>query len=54
MPINTNLCKNKSISKNGTILRLLQSASIYTKGNGEKWNNTEMFDIMIEIFKNFY
>ena len=51
MPINTNLCKNKSISKNGTILRLLQSASIYTKGNGEKWNNTEMFDIMIEILK---
>jgi type II restriction enzyme len=51
MPINTNLCKNKSISKNGTIIRVLQSASIYTKGNGEKWNNTEMFDIMIEISK---
>jgi type II restriction enzyme len=51
MPINTNLCKNKTISKNGIILRVLQSASIYTKGNGENWNNTEMFNIMIEISK---
>lgn len=51
LPINTNLCKNKTISKNGTIIRVLQSVSIYTKGNGEEWNNTEMFDIMIEISK---
>lgn len=46
MPINTNLCKNKFISNN-----MLQSASIYTKGNGEKWNNMEMFEIMLEMSK---
>jgi type II restriction enzyme len=51
MPLNTNLCENKSINKNGKILRVLQSASIYTKGNGENWGNNEMFDIMIEISK---
>lgn len=51
MPLNTNLCENKSISKNGKILRVLQSASIYTKGNGEKWSNTEMFAIMLEMSK---
>jgi type II restriction enzyme len=51
MPINTNLCKNKSISKDGTVLRVLQSASIYTKGNGDKWNNIEMLDIMLEVSK---
>ena len=51
MPLNTNLCENKSIIKNSVILRVLQSASIYTKGNGEKWNNTEMFNIMMEISK---
>lgn len=27
------------------------SEIIYTKGKGEKWNNKEMFDIMIEISK---
>jgi type II restriction enzyme len=46
MPINTNLCKNKFIKN-----IMFQSASIYTKGNGEKWNNEEMFDIMLEISK---
>lgn len=46
MPINTNLCKNKFIRNN-----MFQSASIYTKGNGEKWNNKEMFDIMLDISK---
>jgi type II restriction enzyme len=30
---------------------MLQATSIYTKGNGEKWINKEMFDIMIEISK---
>jgi type II restriction enzyme len=51
MPINTNLCKNKNVFKNGEVFRVLQSTSIYTKGNGENWNNIEMFDIMIEISK---
>ena len=51
MPINTNLCKNKTLVKKGRVLRVLQSTSIYTKGNGEKWDNTEMFDIMIDVSK---
>jgi len=51
MPINTNLCENKVVTnKNGTI-RSFQSASIYTNGDGKKWDNKEMFDIMKEISK---
>ena len=50
MPINTNLCKNKLVKhKDKTIM--LQATSIYTQGNGEKWDVKEMFDIMIEISK---
>ncbi len=48
MAINKNLCRNKLIKyKDKTIM--LQAASIYTQGNGEKWDNKEMFDIMIDI-----
>lgn len=46
MPINTNLSKNKFI-----VNTMIQSASIFTKGNGEKWSNKEMFNIMLEISK---
>ncbi len=50
MPINTDLCKNKFVKhKDKTIM--LQAASIYTQGNGEKWDKTEMFDIMVAISK---
>jgi type II restriction enzyme len=50
MPINTNLCKNKFVNhKDKTIM--LQATSIYTQGNGEKWNPKEMFDIMLDIAK---
>lgn len=50
MPINTNLCKNKFVKhKDKTIM--LQAASIYTQGNGGKWDAKEMFGIMIEISK---
>lgn len=50
MPINTNLCKNKFVKhKDKTIM--LQAASIYTQGNGGKWDVKEIFDIMIEISK---
>lgn len=50
MPINTNLCKNKFVKhKDKTIM--LQAASIYTQGNGGKWDAKKMFDIMIEISK---
>lgn len=50
MPINSNLCRNKFVKhKDKTIM--LQAASIYTQGNGERWNRREMFDIMLEISK---
>lgn len=50
MPINSNLCKNKFIKhKDKTIM--LQAASIYTKGNGEKWTRKEILDIMFDIAK---
>lgn len=50
MPINSNLCKNKFVKhKNKTIM--LQATSIYTQGNGEKWNTKDMFDIMLAISK---
>lgn len=50
MPINTNLCKNRFVKhKDKTIM--LQAASIYTQGDGKKWNGNEMFKIMLEISK---
>jgi len=50
MPINSNLCKNKFVKhKEKTIM--LQATSIYTQGNGEKWDIKKMFDIMLEISK---
>lgn len=50
MPINTNLCKNKFVKhKDKTIM--LQATSIYTQGNGEKWNANDMFEIMLEVSK---
>ncbi len=50
MPINTNLCKNKFVKHNDKTI-MLQAASIYTQGNGKKWDAKKMFDIMIEISK---
>jgi len=50
MPINTNLCKNKFVKHNDKTI-MLQATSIYTQGNGEKWEANKMFDIMIEISK---
>lgn len=48
MSFNTNLCINKFIKyRDRTIM--LQAASIYTTGNGEKWKAKEVFDIMLEI-----
>lgn len=48
MPINTNLCRNKFVRhKEKTIM--LQAASIYTQGDGGRWNINEMFNIMLEI-----
>lgn len=30
---------------------MLQAASIYTQGSGERWGVKEMFDIMLEVSK---
>ena len=50
MPINTNLCKNKFVKhKDKTIM--LQATSIYTQGNGEKWDKGNMINIMLDISK---
>lgn len=50
MPINTNLCENKFVKHNDKTI-MLQATSIYTQGNGEKWDAKEIFDIMVEISK---
>ena len=48
LPINTNLCKNRFVHhKDKTIM--LQAVSIYTQGNGERWNPKLMLNIMLEI-----
>ncbi len=48
LPINANLCKNRFVHhKEKTIM--LQAASIYTQGNGERWDARDMFRIMMEI-----
>ena len=48
MPINANLCKNKFIEHKGKVI-MLQAASLYTQGNGERWNAKNMLEIMIEV-----
>ena len=50
MPINTNLCKNKFVKHRDKTI-MLQATSIYTQGNGEKWESQKMFDIMLKISK---
>lgn len=50
MPINTNLCKNKFVN-HGDKTIMLQATSIYTQGNGDRWDAMEMFDVMLEISK---
>lgn len=48
MPINTNLCKNRFVKHNDKAV-MLQATSIYTQGNGERWNADEMLEIMLDI-----
>ena len=50
MPINTNLCKNKFVTHNDKTI-MLQATSIYTQGDGQKWNKKKMFNIMLETSK---
>lgn len=48
LPINTNLCKNIFIEQ-GKHSIMLQATSIYTQGDGEKWDVNDMAAIMLEI-----
>lgn len=48
LPINTNLCKNKFVQHKDKII-MLQAASIYTQGTGERWEAHRMFEVMVEI-----
>ena len=50
MEMNKNLCKNKFVKHNDHLI-MLQAASIYTQGNGGKWGEKEMFDVMLDIAK---
>jgi len=48
MPINTNLCENKFVKGAGSTI-MLQAASIYTRGDGRRWKDEEMINVMLEI-----
>ena len=50
LPINTNLCKNRFVHHRDKTI-MLQAASIYTQGNGERWSAEQMFNIMLQIAK---
>jgi hypothetical protein len=50
MSINTNLCKNKFVKREDSCL-MLQAASIYTEGNGRRWMESDMSDVMLAIAK---
>lgn len=50
MPINTNLCKNKFVKRDNSCL-MLQAASIYTQGDGRRWQESDMANVMMEISK---
>lgn len=48
MPFNTNLCINKIVKSEDKSF-MLQAASMYTKGDGSRWTNEEMFNILMDI-----
>lgn len=48
MPLNSNLCINKLVKSQDNLI-MLQAVSIFTKGNGERWNENEMYDVMFDI-----
>ena len=50
LPINSNLCRNRFV-RHGDKSIMLQAASIYTQGDGERWDTKEMFKIMLDISK---
>ena len=48
MPINTNLCENRFVKHKDKAI-MLQATSIYTQGDGEKWDFNKMFQIMMDV-----
>ncbi|WP_061708457.1 EcoRI family type II restriction endonuclease [Pseudenterobacter timonensis] len=48
LPINSNLCVNRFVKHKDKNI-MLQAASIYTQGKGEKWDAEIMFNIMMEV-----
>ncbi|NHA58596.1 EcoRI family type II restriction endonuclease [Helicobacter pylori] len=48
MPINQNLCQNKFVQYRDRII-MLQAISIYTQGDGQRWDLNKMFEIMLEV-----
>lgn len=50
MPINTNLCENKFFKHKDKAI-MLQATSIYTQGDGKKWDSKKMFAIMMDVAK---
>lgn len=48
MPINTNLCENRFVSYNKLNI-MLQATSIYTQGDGARWKDDDMIEIMLEV-----
>ncbi len=50
MPVNQNLCQNKFVQNKDRVI-MLQAISIYTQGDGQKWNLNKMFEVMFEAAK---
>ncbi len=50
MPINQNLCQNKFVQHKDRVI-MLQAISIYTQGDGQKWDLNKMFEVMFEVAK---
>ncbi|GAA7883327.1 hypothetical protein HpMS197_13880 [Helicobacter pylori] len=50
MPINQNLCQNKFVQYKDRVI-MLQAISIYTQGDGQRWNLDKMFEVMFEVVK---
>ena len=50
MPINKNLCKNKVVQIGDTSV-MLQTASLFTQGDGKRWSVKDEIKIMLDIAK---
>ncbi|OWV18311.1 MULTISPECIES: EcoRI family type II restriction endonuclease [Fibrobacter] len=50
MPINKNLCKNKMIQI-GDACVMLQTASLFTQGDGRRWSIKDEIKIMLDVAK---